>query len=47
MPGLISPSYIRSCDQLADIFTKPLGDDTFDRLLPKLGVIDISPPAPT
>ena len=45
--GLISPCYLRSFDQLADIFTKPLGVDAFQRFLPKLGVIDISTPAPT
>ena len=47
LSGLISPSYLRSFDQLADIFTKPLGAQTLDRLLHKLGVLDISPPAPT
>ena len=45
--GLLTPSYLRSQDQLADIFTKPLGGDTHLRLLRKLGVLDISIPAPT
>jgi hypothetical protein len=45
--GLISPSYLRSFDQLADIFTKPLGGDTYKRLLGKLGVLEISIPPPT
>lgn len=47
LSGLISPSYLRSHDQLADLFTKPLGADTLKRLLGKLGVLDISTPAPT
>lgn len=45
--GLISPSYLRSFDQLADIFTKPLGGDIYKRLLGKLGVLEISIPPPT
>ncbi|RHN52451.1 putative RNA-directed DNA polymerase [Medicago truncatula] len=45
--GLIAPSYIRSSDQLADIFTKPLGGDAYKRILGKLGVIEISIPSPT
>ncbi|XP_058726224.1 uncharacterized mitochondrial protein AtMg00810-like [Vicia villosa] len=45
--GLISPSYLRSFDQLADIFTKPLGGGTYKRLLGKLGVLEISIPPPT
>jgi hypothetical protein len=45
--GLIRPSYLRSFDQLADIFTKPLGGDTYRRLLGKLGVLEISIPPPT
>jgi len=45
--GLITPSYIRSSDQLADIFTKPLGGDAYKRILGKLGVIEISIPPPT
>jgi len=45
--GLITPSYIRSSDQLADIFTKPLGGDAYKRILDKLGVIEISIPPPT
>ena len=45
--GLINPSYIRSFDQLAGIFTKPLGGDAYKRILGKLGVIEISIPPPT
>ena len=44
---LIAPTYVRSRDQLADIFTKPLGADAFHRLVGKLGVMDISAPTPT
>jgi len=45
--GLITPSYIRSSEQLVDIFTKPLGGDAYKRILGKLGVIAISIPPPT
>ena len=45
--GLLTPSYIRSSDQLADTFTNPLGGDTYHRLLHKLSVNDISIPTPT
>ena len=45
--GLIIPSYIKSHDQLADIFTKPLGSDAYQRFLCKLGVLDLSAPTPT
>lgn len=45
--GLISTSYLRSSDQLADIFTKPLGADIFRNIISKLGVLDISPPTST
>ncbi|KAJ9551410.1 hypothetical protein OSB04_015455 [Centaurea solstitialis] len=44
---LIVLCHLRSTDQLADIFTKPLGADQFQRLVHKLGVVDISPPMPT
>lgn len=45
--GLISTSNIRSHDQLADIYTKPLGGDTYRSLLRKLCVLDISNLPPT
>ena len=45
--GLITPSFLRSHDQLADIFTKPLGAKAFRRILGKLGVLDISTLGPT
>ncbi|KAL5699168.1 hypothetical protein ACHQM5_030108 [Ranunculus cassubicifolius] len=38
---LISPRYIPAADQLADIFTKPLGKDPFHTLVSKLGVTSI------
>ena len=39
--GMIRTSYIRTGDQLADIFTKPLSSTQFETLLNKLGVINI------
>lgn len=45
--GLIAPYYIRSSDQLADLFTKPLRGDIYRQQLCKLGVLDISSPLPT
>ena len=45
--SLLAPSYLRSRDQLADIFTKPLGGEAYQRLFSKLGVLDISIPTPT
>ena len=47
LSGLISPTHISSSDQLADIFTKPLGADQFRRLVSKLGVRSEVPPSPT
>ena len=43
--GLISPSYVPTTTQLADIFTKALGKLQFDHILSKLGTYD--PGAPT
>ena len=43
--GLIDPSYVPTRTQLADIFTKPLGQTQFDTLLHKLGILN--PHAPT
>lgn len=43
--GTILPSYVPTTDQLADIFTKPLGTRQFQFLLSKLGVLN--PHAPT
>ncbi|KAM7498207.1 hypothetical protein LguiA_022621 [Lonicera macranthoides] len=41
---LISPCYVSSGSQIADLFTKPLSKDFFHRLIRKLGVIDIHNP---
>ena len=45
--GFIVPSFLASHDQLADIFTKPLGGAAFQRIIRKLGVLDILNPPPT
>lgn len=45
LSGLIKPQHISSTNQLADIFTKPLGAEQFRRLTSKLGVRDS--PSPT
>ncbi|KAJ1704358.1 hypothetical protein LUZ63_004137 [Rhynchospora breviuscula] len=42
--GLITTSYVRSTDQLADIFTKSLGKQQFLYLLDKLGICDLHAP---
>ncbi|CAL8993852.1 unnamed protein product [Prunus brigantina] len=42
--GLITPSYVPSRAQLADIFTKPLGKNDYTRLSNKLGLHDIHSP---
>lgn len=42
--GEISPIYIRSRDELADIFTKALGGDSFNYLSHKLGLRNIHSP---
>lgn len=39
--GLITPSYVPTSTQLADIFTKALGKKQFDNLLHKLGILDL------
>ncbi|CAL8996825.1 unnamed protein product [Prunus brigantina] len=39
--GMIRTAYIRTSDQPADIFTKPLSSTQFEVLLSKLGVINI------
>ncbi|KAJ4795629.1 Retroelement pol polyprotein-like [Rhynchospora pubera] len=41
---LIETSYVRSSDQLADIFTKSLGKQQFLYLLGKLGICDLHAP---
>lgn len=42
--GIISTSYVRSSEQLADIFTKALGHRSFTYLLRKLGIRDLHAP---
>src|SRR5206468_1821467 len=45
--SLINTTYIRSSDQVADIFTKSLGSNQFYQLVSKLGLSEIASPAPT
>lgn len=42
LDGLITPSYVPTKAQLADIFTKALGKTQVDLLLSKLGILDPS-----
>ncbi|CAL2257595.1 unnamed protein product [Prunus armeniaca] len=44
LAGLITPSYVPSHAQIADIFTKPLGKNDYTRLSNKLGLHDIHSP---
>ncbi|KAL5717161.1 hypothetical protein ACHQM5_010224 [Ranunculus cassubicifolius] len=44
MSKLILPRFVPSSSQLADVFTKPLGNDAFHNLVSKLGVIHIHAP---
>ncbi|XP_058004038.1 uncharacterized mitochondrial protein AtMg00810-like [Hevea brasiliensis] len=44
MSGIIRPAYVSTKMQLADIFTKPLGKETFEFLRSKLGVLDLHLP---
>ncbi|KAM2897968.1 hypothetical protein COP2_007551 [Malus domestica] len=39
--GMVKTAYIRTSNQLADLFTKPLSLTQFEVLLGKLGVINI------
>ncbi|KAI5325055.1 hypothetical protein L3X38_034129 [Prunus dulcis] len=43
--GSIRTAYIPSTEQLADVFTKSLGKDQFQRLKNKLGILDLHTPA--
>jgi len=43
--GLIKTIYVSSTQQIANIFTKPLGSLLFHNLLRKLGTLDIHAPA--
>ncbi|RVW77586.1 Retrovirus-related Pol polyprotein from transposon RE1 [Vitis vinifera] len=42
--GSVVTKHIASTDQLADVFTKPLGKETFSTMIHKLGVLDIHSP---
>ena len=42
--GIISPSYVPTTEQLADIFTKALGRRQFDFYFSKLGISDLHAP---
>ncbi|KAJ4790834.1 Retroelement pol polyprotein-like [Rhynchospora pubera] len=42
--GLIEAFYVRSSDQLADLFTKSLGKQQFTYLIGKLGICDLHAP---
>jgi hypothetical protein len=43
--GEISTSHVCTGDQIADVFTKPLGQGAFHTHVSKLGVIEIHTPA--
>jgi hypothetical protein len=43
--GSLRTAYIPSKEQLADVFTKSLGKDQFQRLKAKLGILDLHNPA--
>jgi hypothetical protein len=42
--GSIITKFVISADQLADVFTKPLGKEIFSTMIHKLGVLDIHSP---
>ncbi|CAL9019265.1 unnamed protein product [Prunus brigantina] len=42
--GMITAAYTPSSHQLADIFTKPLGRDSFNMIIRKLGVLNLHSP---
>ncbi|GAA0156510.1 transmembrane signal receptor [Lithospermum erythrorhizon] len=44
LDGTIRMSHVRTTDQLADIFTKALGQKQFEHLLRKLGILDLHAP---
>lgn len=43
--GTITPHHVSTTEQLADIFTKPLGRQSFDFFRTKLGILDLHAPA--
>jgi len=42
--GSIATKYVPSAEQLADVFTKPLGKEAFSTMKRKLGILDIHSP---
>ncbi|KAH9786417.1 retrovirus-related pol polyprotein from transposon RE2 [Citrus sinensis] len=42
--GSVVTKHVASTDQLADVFTKPLGKEAFSTMIRKLGVLDIHSP---
>ena len=42
--GSIVTKHVASTNQLADVFTKPLGKEIFSTMIRKLGVLDIHSP---
>ena len=42
--GSVATEYVASTNQLADVFTKPLGKEPFSTMIRKLGVLDIHSP---
>jgi hypothetical protein len=42
--GSIVTKFVTSANQLADVFTKPLGKENFSTMIHKLGVLDIHSP---
>jgi hypothetical protein len=44
-PGIIIPSFVPSSEQIADVFTKPVGPSLLQSSIVKLSLIDIFAPA--
>lgn len=42
--GSVMTKFVTSTNQLADVFTKPLGKEIFSNMIRKLGVLDIHSP---
>lgn len=42
--GSVMIKFVTSTNQLADVFTKPLGKEIFSTMIRKLGVLDIHSP---
>jgi hypothetical protein len=42
--GSIMIEFVTSAEQLTDVFTKPLGKESFSIMIHKLGVLDIHSP---